>query len=270
MISVIIPSYRNAKYLDLCLKSLIDGQVNKNQIIVILDGYAEESLPTLEKYKDIEVLDLESNRGMQTAINMGVWNATSEKILIINDDNVFPPEWDARIEEQYHPNTIITINQIEPTGPGMFQFPVGDCGHTVETFDMDKFIRLEKETSHNRMTKDGNIFPFLINKKWFMAVGGFDTFYNSPNLCDWDFFLKLELIPTIGHARIHNVHIYHFGSVATKKNAESLKFKEKEQFAVQQYLYKWKFPPHNGNDNTKIPDGHFYKQGELGNANVAR
>ena len=257
MISVIIPTYRNPKYLDLCLKSLVDGQTNENQIIVILDGYAEESLSVVDKYKNIEVLDLETNRGMQTAINMGVWNATSEKILVINDDNVFPPEWDVRIEAHYHPNTIITINQIEPTGPGMFNFPVIDCGQTVETFDMDKFVQAEKETSKNLMTKDGNIFPFLINKKWFMAVGGFDTFYNSPNLCDWDFFAKLELIDNIGHARIHNVHLYHFGSVATKKNAESAKFKEREQFAAQQFHYKWKFPPHNGENNSKVPRG-FY------------
>ena len=257
MISVIIPTYRNPKYLDLCLKSLVDGQTNENQIIVILDGYAEESLSVLNQYKNIEVLDLESNKGMQTAINMGVWNATSEKILVINDDNVFPPEWDLRIEAHYHPNTIITINQIEPTGPGMFNFPVIDCGHTVETFDMDKFIQAEKETSKNLMTKDGNIFPFLINKKWFMAVGGFDTFYNSPNLCDWDLFAKLELIDMIGHARIHNVHLYHFGSVATKKNAESIKFREREQFAAQQFYYKWKFPPYNGENNSKVPRG-FY------------
>lgn len=257
MLSVIIPTYRNPKYLDLCLKSLVDGQVNENQIIVIVDGYAEESFPVLDKYPGVEVLDLEENRGMQTAINVGVWNARSEKILVINDDNVFPPQWDTRIEEQYHPNTIVTINQIEPTGPGMFNFPVVDCGQTVETFDMQKFIDAEKQLSKNLVTKDGNIFPFLINKKWFMAVGGFDVWYNSPNLCDWDYFAKLELIPTIGHARIHNIHLYHFGSVATKKNAESAKFKEREIFAAQQYQYKWKFAPFNGENNKKIPSG-FY------------
>lgn len=255
MISVIIPTYRNPKYLDLCLQSLINGQVNTNQIIVVLDGYADESLSVLEKYKGIEILDLEQNRGMQTAINVGVWNANSEKILIINDDNVFPPEWDVRIEEHYHPNTIITVNQIEPTGPGMFNFPVVDCGHTVETFDMEKFSISDKQLSSNKITKDGNIFPFLINKKWFMAVGGFDTWYNSPNLCDWDFFAKLELIPTIGHMRIHNVHLYHFGSVATKKNAESEKFKAREQHAIEQYMYKWKIPPMNAENNRKLPEG---------------
>jgi len=255
MLSVIIPSYRNPKYLDLCLQSLVDGQKNINEIIVVIDGYADENAEVIKKYPSVWFMKFEENQGMQSAINYGVWNATSEKILIINDDNVFPPEWDVRIEEQYHPNTIITINQIEPTGPGMFQFPVVDCGKTVETFDMQKFVDADKYLSHNKLTNDGNIFPFLINKRWFMAVGGFDTFYNSPNLCDWDFFAKLELIPTIGHARTHTVHLYHFGSVSTKKNAESIKFREREAFAAQQFQYKWKFNPYNGLNNSKIPPG---------------
>ena len=177
--------------------------------------------------------------------------------LIINDDNVFGPNWDTKLETQYSPNEILTVNQIEPTGPGMFNFPVMDCGQTVETFDMEKFIDEERRLSTNKKTPDGNIFPFLMNKKWYMAVGGFDTFYDSPNLCDWDFFAKLELIPGLTRARTHFLHLYHFGSVATKKNAESQRFKEREQFAMQQYHYKWRFPPHNGENNLKVPRG-FY------------
>ena len=34
MISIIIPTYRNPEYLDICLKSCIEQQHNKNEIIV--------------------------------------------------------------------------------------------------------------------------------------------------------------------------------------------------------------------------------------------
>ena len=37
------------------------------------------------------------------------------------------------------------------------------------------------------------IFPFAMYKKDYMIVGGFDTMYKSPFICDWDFFLKLDL-----------------------------------------------------------------------------
>ena len=39
MISVIIPTYKEPDALDLCLKSAIEGQYNKNQIIVVVDGF---------------------------------------------------------------------------------------------------------------------------------------------------------------------------------------------------------------------------------------
>ena len=67
MISLIIPTYRNPKYLDTCLKSAVAGQINKdkNEIIVVVDGFVEESKEVLEKYKgEIQVLPLEHNQGM--------------------------------------------------------------------------------------------------------------------------------------------------------------------------------------------------------------
>lgn len=251
MISVIIPTYKSVKYLDLCLDSIIKHQVNQNEIIVILDGYPDLYTDVIKKYPMVSWLPFEQNMGLQTAINYGVWNASSEKIFIVNDDNIFPPNWDVRLEQEYHSHTIITVNQIEPTGPGMYNFPVADCGRTAETFDMEKFINIDKQLSRSVLTKDGNIFPFLINKRWFMAVGGFDTYYQSPHIMDWDFFAKLELIPTIGYSRTHALHLYHFGSMSTKNVPEETLFKQKEQFAIIQYEYKWKTPPYNGPNNTK-------------------
>ena len=83
MISLIIPTYRNPEYLDICLKSAIEQQSNKNEIIVAVDGYYEESKYILDKYKDdINVLDLGENQGMQQALNLAVMHATNEIIFI--------------------------------------------------------------------------------------------------------------------------------------------------------------------------------------------
>ena len=63
-ISIIIPTYRNPEYLDICLKSAIEQQSNENEIIVAVDGFIEESQEVLDKYKDnIKVLDLGENQG---------------------------------------------------------------------------------------------------------------------------------------------------------------------------------------------------------------
>ena len=81
MFSVIIPTYKEPEYLDLCLKSCFEGQVNNNEIIVVVDGYYELNKPILDKYPKVNVLDLGSNQGLSVATNWGVYNATNDYIL---------------------------------------------------------------------------------------------------------------------------------------------------------------------------------------------
>ena len=264
MITVIIPTYRNPIYLDLCLKSLTENKVlDSSQIIVVIDGYVEENQEVMQKYPTVGFLPFEQNMGMQYAINAGVMQAETEYVFVVNDDNVFPSRWDERLQDTIklmkNQNSVATVNQIEPTGPGMFNFPVMDLGQSVDTFKYEAFLENELKVSKNDLvTPDGHIFPFIISKKHFMAVGGLDTFYNSPNICDWDFFLKLELLG-FSFPRIHAIHLYHFGSVSTKKNAESATFRAKEQAAVEQYMWKWGAPPHNqiGTNSKIIPTRQF-------------
>ena len=54
MISVIIPTYKSPEMLDLCLRSAIEGQTQKNQIVVVVDGYYDLNLFGI--YKNIEDL----------------------------------------------------------------------------------------------------------------------------------------------------------------------------------------------------------------------
>lgn len=262
-VTLIIPTYRNPAYLDLCLKSAVENRMDeKNHILVIVDGYIEESQAVLDKYPGVLYLALEQNMGMQYAINAGVMQSTTSNIFVINDDNVMCTDWDVRISEHLYresirsdrPFFVLTVNQVEPTGPGMFNFHVKDLGQTVETFDYDAWLDYEAEISDGATERiGGNIFPFAISKRLFMAVGGFDTFYNSPNICDWDFFLKLELLDTAS-PRLYGMHLYHFGSVSTKKNAESNTFKQREVIAQQQFEWKWGVTPHNAQlTNSKLP-----------------
>jgi len=260
MISIIIPTYRNPKYLDICLQSAIEQADSVNEIIVAVDGFIEESQEVLDKYsKHISVLNLGQNQGMQSALNLGVMNASNEIIFIVNDDNVFCSGFDTVIKDSLGPKHVLTLNQIEPTGPGMFHFQVKDFGSNPEEFKYKEFIEFEKTIKENKMTPDGGIFPFAMSKKDYMIVGGFDTMYNSPFICDWDFFLKLDL-NNIEFTRTHNAHLYHFGSTATKNGNEGEKFKASEHPAKSVYAYKWGIPPLLFPNNSHNPkDGSIVK-----------
>jgi glycosyltransferase involved in cell wall biosynthesis len=255
MVSLIIPTYRNPNYLDICLKSAIENQVNQNEIIVAVDGYIEESQHVLDKYKQyIQVLDLGVNQGMQMALNLAVMNANNECIVIINDDNVLCKDWDTVIGDQIKPGFVFTVNQIEPTGPGIFNFPVKDLGKTPKEFKYEEFLEYEQTIRKNQLTLDGGIFPFVISKKDYMIVGGFDTLYDSPFICDWDFFLKLDL-NGIQFYRMNHIHFYHFGSAATKNGKEGDKFKQTESPAAQTFIYKWGINPQLFENNSHRPKG---------------
>ena len=254
-ISLVIPTYRNPKYLDICLQSAVEGRTDDSEIIVAIDGFIDESKEVLDKYKDdIKVLDLVNNQGMQMALNLGVMNASAEHIMIINDDNVLCKGWDS-IWADVGDKEVITINQIEPTGPGMFKFPVRDLGRTPDKFDYEGFKAYEKKISSNQVSDAGGIFPFAMKKKEYMMVGGFDTLYKSPFICDWDFFLKLELAGC-DFSRTHSLHFYHFGSAATKNRGgdqDEIVFKASEAPAADLFEYKWGIRPKLYANNSHNP-----------------
>lgn len=252
MISVIIPSYRNPKCLDICLTSLLKTQIHGNQIIVVLDGFADESDDIVDKYcEEVMFIPLESNMGMSYALNVGVYNSTNEWILIVNDDNVFPNDWDSILMDDASDKLVITPNQIERK-PSIFNFIIDNFGG-VDDFNLNKYLTNEPKYRKQILTNDGEIFPFFMQKKYYMVVGGFDTWYISPFICDWDFFMKLEMVG-LNFVRTHKISFYHFGSMATKNGKESEMFTESEHTAADLFEYKWGFRATRDNNNSHLPN----------------
>jgi glycosyltransferase involved in cell wall biosynthesis len=251
LVSVVIPSYRNPKCLDVCLNSALENAKNENEIVVVIDGYPEESRFVIQKYEDkVSFIELETNSGMQHALNVGVYQSSNEWILIVNDDNVFPKDWDVLLEQDSLDRLVITPNQIE-RNPSIFNFVTKDFGG-VDNFDFQSYTKEEPNYRQESITNDGEIFPFFMQKKYYMASGGFDTIYDSPFICDWDFFLKLELIG-LKFVRSRKLNFYHFGSMATKNGNERDRFVQSERDAADSFKFKWGFNPIRNIDNSHSP-----------------
>ena len=250
MISVIIPTYKSPEMLDLCLKSAIEGQVNKNQIIVVVDGFYDVNKEVLEKYtKSIDILTLDDNVGLCRATNLGVYNAKYERILIVNDDNVFPQHWDKILNYDFKPNSVISPNQIEPTTSMFCQFIIEDLGRDAKTFDLDKFWQFDYHVaSGDKVDETGSTLPIFMCKVDYLRVGGWDENYQDGMVADWDFFLKCQL-SGLKMLRTYNSHFYHFASVSVngdrRKNAEV----QGHEYAK----YKWGcYIKHNPSNNLKF------------------
>ena len=249
MISVIIPTYKSPDALDLCLRSAVEGQQNKNQIIVVVDGFYEINKEILEKWSEhIDVLNLEENVGTPRATNLGVYNASHDKILIVNDDNVFPLDWDIELLKDYVPNSVISPNQIEPT-PSMFpQFHIKDCGRDPKTFSLENYWKYEEPLRGLFPDETGSTLPIFMSKVDYLRVGGWDENYEQGMVADWDFFLKCQL-SGLKMLRTYNAHFYHFASVSV--NGE--KRRNAEVQGHEYAKYKWGcYIKHNPTNNLKF------------------
>lgn len=251
MISVIIPTYKEPEYLDLCLKSAFEGQVNNNEIIVVVDGFLELNQPVLDKYPDVKILDLGSNQGLSVATNWGVYNATHDYILVVNDDNVFPRNWDYKLNQFKQKGIVVSPNQIEPNASMFPQFIIKDLGKSPEEFDLKEYWDFE-DTQYKQAELNGSTLPFMMNKYDYLAVGGWDIMYPSPHVVDWDFFLKCEYVGYL-MKRVY-VNFYHFAGAATRKTREqSAESTRKEHKAHQFFKNKWDGKAeHNPQNNSKL------------------
>lgn len=254
MISVIIPTYKSPQALDLCLRSATQGQVSRNQIIVVVDGFYDLNKDVLEKWKDyIEVLNLEQNVGLCRGTNLGVYNATSNRILIVNDDNIFPFGWDETLELEWEEGCVFTPNQIEPI-PSMFkQFHIKDLGRDPSTFDLGEFWAYDKTcASEHRRDLTGSTLPIFMDKYDYLRVGGWDENYDLGVVADWDFFMKCQM-SGLRMVRLYVLHFYHFVSLSTNDTQEHRDRRQQSELDGHNYAkYKWgQYIQHNPETNQK-------------------
>jgi len=255
MITTIIPTFNVPHALDLCLRSAIEGQRNKNEILVICNGNYEKNKTVLEKHKQhINLIRLEDNIGTVKANNLGAFRAHFNKLLFVNDDNVFPKDWDLKLEGLPKKNTVVSPNQIEPYNSIFRQFVIEDLGRNPETFNLDFFWEREQEISKQNLEPTGSTFPILINKIDFLKVGGFDEMYPSPSgfVSDWDFFMKCEM-NGMDMIRSYNCHFYHFVSVSSKSAEDAEKSRQYEKNCHEHFRLKWgTYAEHNPDNNSKM------------------
>jgi glycosyltransferase involved in cell wall biosynthesis len=238
-ISAIIPTYKSPEALDLCLRSAIEGQQNKNQIIVVVDGFYDLNKEVLEKWSQhIDILNLEENVGLCRGTNLGVYNSQYDKILIVNDDNLFPRNWDIDLLNSYEENSVISPNQIEPI-PSIFkQFKIKNLGRDPKTFDLETFWDYASKTSFELNEESGSTLPIFMNKYDYLKVGGWDENYDMGMVADWDFFLKCTLTG-MKMIRTYNCHFYHFVSLTTMTPEKEQQRRQSEQNGHEYAKYKW-------------------------------
>lgn len=255
MISVIMPTYKNPEVLDLSLKSAIEGQERVNEILVIVDGTYDINKNVLEKYsRYINPIIFKINQGMCKAQNIGVSKAKHSNILIVNDDNLFPQQWDIILSSFDITESVISPNQIEPSNSIFRGYHIKDLGRNPENFDLENYWNYEQTIRKNLVEDTGRSYPIYIDKYNYLQCGGFDIEYPtlSGTVADCDFFLKCEL-RGLKMLRIYHCMFYHFVSTTRKTTEDIIKSQDIENKCKTFFKNKWgKFPQFNFENNSRL------------------
>lgn len=93
-VSIIIPVYNAAGYLDKCIESVLSQTHSDLDVIIVNDGSTDTSADVISKYlSDSRVVYIEQeNAGVSAALNRGMDCASGEFITFIGNDDYLEPE----------------------------------------------------------------------------------------------------------------------------------------------------------------------------------
>ena len=103
MVSVIIPAYNVERYIEKCIKSILDQSYTDTEIIIVDDGSTDGTgkiCRDLEKdYNRIRYI-CQENRGVSVARNTGIREAGGEYLMFVDGDDFIEPELIDRLMER--------------------------------------------------------------------------------------------------------------------------------------------------------------------------
>ena len=172
MFSIIIPTYNNLKYLELCLKSIKKNSKYNHEIIIHINEGIDGTKSYLED-KDYKTTYTSNNEGVCVAFNKAVEKATSQYIVLAHDDMYFCPKWDEFFLKELklipeNSDFFLSGTMVQP-----FESYINlDCGKNIEEFNEEKLLRnlpnIEFEDFQGTHWQ-----PSLIPTKTWNKVGGF-------------------------------------------------------------------------------------------------
>ena len=89
-ISFIIPIYNSEKYIEKCIRSIIDQKYKEIEIICINDGSTDNSEVIIKKIQKNDsriILISKPNGGVSSSRNIGIENASGDYVMFIDSDD---------------------------------------------------------------------------------------------------------------------------------------------------------------------------------------
>lgn len=197
--AIVIPVLNQLHYTRSCLSSL-GGEVTAGVPIVVVDnGSNDGTAEFLAAQQGITVVRNAENLGCAAAWNQGVNATTAEWVVLLNNDVLVTEGWLSGLltfAQRLH------ADLISPA------FREGELNYELAPYAREFVARMRNVTRWGT----ANGICFMVRRRVFETIGGFDENFRIGQFEDSDFFLRARQAgfrsATTGAAFIH-----HFGSV---------------------------------------------------------
>jgi GT2 family glycosyltransferase len=217
MFSIVIPSWNNLAYLQLCVESIEKHSTINHEILIHLNDGSDGSLDWV-KSRGIKYTQTTKNVGVCLAVNHLVAQAKHDWVLYMNDDMVAAPGWDtafiAAINSAKTDLTLFFGTLIQPENGGNEIIIKQNFGESPSNFDEAGF--LQNYLADDRGDMEGAASqPTLVHKKWWTMVGGYSLEFSPGMSSDDDLLMKFWVAGCRNFRTVGASRFYHFGSMST-------------------------------------------------------
>jgi len=170
LVSIIIVNYNGKNHLEECLKSLMQENYKKTEVILIDNNSTDGSIEFVKRnYPSVIIKKLEKNYGFAEPNNIGARIASGDFLLFLNNDTIPKPDFITELIHAIKNDPEITICQsllLRPDGKidssGDF---VDTLGRAYSSHDLPK---------NTRRILSARAASMMVRKKDFFDLGGFD------------------------------------------------------------------------------------------------
>lgn len=219
MFSIIIPTWNNLPYLQLCVESIRKYSSCNHEIVIHVNDGSDGTLDWV-RAQGIRYSHSEKNIGVCLAVNHLVAQASHDWVLYMNDDMVACPGWDVAFD-----NAILSTGtdlalffgtQIELRSGTHPNRIYRDFGGTPENFREAELV-LWCQNSERKDYDGAASQPTLVHKKWWLMLGGYSLEFSPGMSSDDDLLMKFWIAGCRHFKVVGGSKFYHFCCKSTER-----------------------------------------------------
>lgn len=232
LFSILIPSWNNLPFLQLCIESIRKNSMYQHQIIIHVNDGSDGTLQWV-KEQGVDYTHSVKNVGVCLAMNMMRTKVQTDYMVFLNDDMYVLPGWDKEfyneIQSLSDNRFFLSATAIQPHTGGK-SIILADYGDSIDNFkEKDLLNHFQDYEMSDWM--GATLPPNVVHRDVWDWVGGYSVEYTPGMYSDPDFTAKLWFCGIRYMKGLSASRVYHFETKSTTR--------VKKNLGQIQFLMKW-------------------------------